>query len=209
MATKTHAPLDSGLLNALGITLFKQLPDHRWACFFLFGGKKGRILPSEETGRFIVRVAFTGSLVGCIASGIALIGVARLEIVNPATDLLVRCTAALAPLVGSVVPTGLWLRRRYGNLPTTQERLTRGEFRFQIRGFFWLGLALATVVLFSSGYIYGVGRAEEALFDFPYAKLLFATIPATATTLAAICILSLELILRAAHRGGSTQTETT
>jgi len=50
MATRTRAPLDQGLLNGLGGTFFKQLADGRWACFF-FGGKKGRILPSEATGR--------------------------------------------------------------------------------------------------------------------------------------------------------------
>ncbi|HJO24342.1 MAG: hypothetical protein QF890_01620 [Myxococcota bacterium] len=51
MATRTRAPLDSGLLNAPGGTFFKQLADGRWACFFMFGGRPvtDEILPGAES----------------------------------------------------------------------------------------------------------------------------------------------------------------
>ncbi len=185
MATRTRAPLDSGLLNAPGGTLFKQLADGRWACFFMFGGKKGRILPSEATGRLIARVSSASLLLGWVG----------LFVVGPLTTDAVAFGVFVAP---SLI-AGIWLRRHYGRLPKTDETLSRAEHLYQARSFAWFGFAMAILLSFKAGVSYAENHYEMV----GNAVMLLAA----GITIAGISYYHLNMIIRAAHRRASNPPE--
>ena len=149
------------MLNGLGGTFFKQLADGRWACFFLFGGKKGRILPSEATGWLIRRVSGTSALLGAsVLLGLAIFW---------ATYLL----------------GALWLRRRYRQLPVTEEPLSTEETVPESRATVWCVFMGTVAMSFGAGYflalndpsavrILGLGLGAVGIFAVILNRLLIA-----------------------------------
>lgn len=197
MATKTRALLDEGLLSAAGSAAFKQLPDGRWACFFMFGGKKGRILPSEATGWLIRRVSGTSVFLGASVF-LGWVTFAGAKVPDPwmtATDLTARILLTLATGFAAysipVVTSGLWLRRRYRGLPTTNETLSREEGRYQARIMAWIGFAAAALFLWGAGVTFAANQ---------YTVFQSIFLLVGGTTIAGLSAFHLNQLIRAAHR---------
>ena len=211
MATRTRAPLDQGFLNGLGGTFFKQLADGRWACFFLFGGKfsrlgrkKGRILPSEATGRLFRRVASASILLGGVAMYVGLVQAGRWVAANDPTmhfspvNFSLILAAGVAAGAVPVSAAALWLRRRSRHFPIADETLSPGEHRYQTRHMNWIGLLAALVMCFEAGKEYA--RHQNEFVDAVQWNLAGGII------ISSILIVNLNLIIRAARRRAPTQT---
>ena len=200
MATGTGTPLDQGLMNGLGGTFFKQLADGHWACFF-FGGKKGRILPSEATGRLFRWVSSTGMLLGFVALSIGLRESARWIAHNhPTTSVWPILAVGFAAWAVPVLVSTLWIRRRYRRLPITEKTLSREETRYQVRAVFWILLAAAPFPLFMAGALYA-----ENNYELIHQAVLFG---ALGIFLVGLSGTALSLIIRAARRRASNPPET-
>ena len=193
MTTKTRAPLDAGLLNALGVTFFKQLRDGRWACFFLFGGKKGRILPSESTGRLFRWVSSASMLLGFVAlfTGSVQAGL-WVSTSHSTMNLPVILAAGFAAWAIPVLPSALWVRRRFRRLPKTDEALSPEEGCYQGRTTAWIGFAMAAVLFFEAGVSYAENHRELV------AGGMLSL--AGGIVFISISVLLLNHIIRAAHR---------
>lgn len=135
----------------VGSTRFRRLEDGRWACFFMFDGKRARLLPSEDAGRRVRRESIALSLLG-IPLLFAAYSLTFLESNSDAFYGFGNTLAGFAIIFAPYLLGALWLRRRYRQLPVTEEPLSAEETAPESRAVVWCVFMATVAMSFGAGY---------------------------------------------------------